>query len=110
MARAAASADEVIVTSDNPRSEDPKQILLEVCAGFQLSECSYTSLLDRRQAIEHALDIARPGDAVLIAGKGHEKTQQIGAEKIPFDDVAVCRDWIRANLSAQRTSETLASP
>jgi UDP-N-acetylmuramoyl-L-alanyl-D-glutamate--2,6-diaminopimelate ligase len=78
-------ADRVIVTSDNPRTEDPAAILREICAGFHHSR--YEREADRARAIHLAIMSAQPGDTVLIAGKGHETYQIIGEEKRPFSDV-----------------------
>jgi UDP-N-acetylmuramoyl-L-alanyl-D-glutamate--2,6-diaminopimelate ligase len=90
-------ADRVIVTSDNPRSEDPLRILADVEQGLSAlrrvepdaldaAERAYASLPDRRAAIELAIRIARPEDTVLLAGKGHEDYQIVGRERLPFDD------------------------
>ncbi len=80
-------ADEVIITSDNPRTEDPQRIVDEVVAGVPRERRGETTcLLDRREAIDRAIERARPGDVVLIAGKGHEDYQIIGTVKRPFDD------------------------
>jgi len=81
---AAARADAAWVTNDNPRSEDPAHIALEVVAGAGAAELAV--VLDRREAIAAALAAARSGDVVLIAGKGHETTQTIGSQVLPFDD------------------------
>lgn len=89
MGAAAANADWVVVTSDNPRSEDPQTIIYDILAGCVASHVHVDP--DRERAIAWALEEARPGDAVLVAGKGHEKIQIIGQERIPFDDAAVCR-------------------
>jgi UDP-N-acetylmuramoyl-L-alanyl-D-glutamate--2,6-diaminopimelate ligase len=83
-------ADVVLVTSDNPRSEDPAEIAAEVVDGLDLE-----IELDRRRAIERALDAAREGDVVVIAGKGHEHGQEIAGRKIPFDDAEVAREALR---------------
>jgi UDP-N-acetylmuramoyl-L-alanyl-D-glutamate--2,6-diaminopimelate ligase len=83
-------ADLSLVTSDNPRSEDPAAIAVEVVDGLDLEV-----ELDRRRAIERALELARPGDVVLIAGKGHEQGQEIGGRKLPFDDRQVAREALR---------------
>jgi UDP-N-acetylmuramoyl-L-alanyl-D-glutamate--2,6-diaminopimelate ligase len=83
-------ADIVLVTSDNPRSEDPSEIAAEVVDGLDLE-----IELDRRLAIERALDTARDGDVVVIAGKGHEQGQEIAGRKIPFDDAEVAREALR---------------
>jgi UDP-N-acetylmuramoyl-L-alanyl-D-glutamate--2,6-diaminopimelate ligase len=82
-----ALADYVILTSDNPRSEDPNEILSEMEKG--LSRRGHEKIVDRDQAIRRAIELAGPGDIVLIAGKGHEKTQEFADRKVPFDDVAV---------------------
>ena len=83
-------ADLSLVTSDNPRSEDPAAIATEVVDGLDLEV-----ELDRRRAIERALELARPGDVVVIAGKGHERGQEIGGRKLPFDDRQVAREALR---------------
>ena len=85
-------ADWVFITSDNPRSEDPGEIIREICSGIPESSTNYETLADRRGAIERALDAANPGDIVLLAGKGHETYQEIQGEKIPFDDRQVVRE------------------
>ena len=82
---AAELADVVVVTSDNPRTEDPEQILKDVVAGIP-SEVKPLVIGDRAQAIATAIRDAQPGDGVLIAGKGHEDYQILGTEKIHFDD------------------------
>src|SRR5205085_4147379 len=81
-------ADLAVLTSDNPRSEDPAAIIDQVRAGVTRPDVLVVEP-DRRAAIALALSAARPGDLVLIAGKGHETTQQIGTESYPFDDRAV---------------------
>jgi UDP-N-acetylmuramoyl-L-alanyl-D-glutamate--2,6-diaminopimelate ligase len=95
---AAALADRAIVTSDNPRSEDPASIVEQVAAG---AGDGAEREVDRRRAIELAVAAARPGDVVVIAGKGHEQGQEFeGGRKEPFDDVAVARDALRRALGA----------
>jgi UDP-N-acetylmuramoyl-L-alanyl-D-glutamate--2,6-diaminopimelate ligase len=87
-------ADRVIVTSDNPRSEDPDAIIAEILAGID-REVEHDA--DRRRAIERAVADAEPGDVVVIAGKGHEQGQEFAdGRKLPFDDVTVARDALRA--------------
>jgi UDP-N-acetylmuramoyl-L-alanyl-D-glutamate--2,6-diaminopimelate ligase len=88
---AARLADVVVVTSDNPRSEDPQAIADAVMAGAAGGPAVVRVELDRRAAIESAAADARPGDVVVVAGKGHETTQTIGAESLPFDDRDVAR-------------------
>ncbi|MEJ7594916.1 MAG: UDP-N-acetylmuramoyl-L-alanyl-D-glutamate--2,6-diaminopimelate ligase [Planctomycetaceae bacterium] len=90
MAQAAQDADEIIVTSDNPRSESPDQIIADILAGFD-SNARVLTCVDRQQGIREALRRAQPGDVVVIAGRGHEKTQQVGDRQISFDDRRVTR-------------------
>ncbi len=90
---AARLADIVIVTSDNPRSEDPAAIMQEIRAGIPASANS-RSVEKRRDAIALALQTARDGDLVLIAGKGHETYQEISGQKLPFDDRMVAREVV----------------
>ncbi|SEG54776.1 UDP-N-acetylmuramoylalanyl-D-glutamate--2,6-diaminopimelate ligase [Bryocella elongata] len=89
---AAAESDLVVVTSDNPRSEDPSAIIQEIVTGMMMADGSYMGDFvveeDRRAAIEVAIRAAKPGDIVLLAGKGHEKTQIFADHTVPFDDVA----------------------
>jgi len=86
MGRVAASrADHVIVTSDNPRTESPTAIIAEIVAGIP-SGCKFETLPDRREAILSALQQGKSGDVILIAGKGHETTQEFDNRSIPFDD------------------------
>jgi UDP-N-acetylmuramoyl-L-alanyl-D-glutamate--2,6-diaminopimelate ligase len=83
----AATADLAIVTTDNPRSEDPVDICDQIVA--DLDPDSYEIVLDRADAIGRALELAGDGDVVLLAGKGHEREQEIGDEVIPFDEADV---------------------
>jgi UDP-N-acetylmuramoyl-L-alanyl-D-glutamate--2,6-diaminopimelate ligase len=93
MGEAAGSlSDVVILTSDNPRTEDPEQILCDAEEGIQKSGKPYRKIADRREAIQAAIDEARSGDLVLIAGKGHEDYQIIGREVFHFDDREVARE------------------
>jgi len=95
---AAERADIVVVTSDNPRSEDPEAIVAEVLQG---AGAGAEAIVDRRAAITHAVRAARPGDVVVIAGKGHEQGQEFAhARKEPFDDVTVAREALRERLVA----------
>ena len=90
-------ADVVIVTSDNPRSEDPEAIMSSIIAGIpdHMRHRLLSTDVDRRRAIQRAVSIARSGDVVLIAGKGHEVSQTIGAESYPFDDRMVALEMLR---------------
>ena len=94
-AAAGEGADEVVVTSDNPRSEDPVGIVLHIEDGLRPTGVSYTVELDRRTAIARALGLASEGDAVLIAGKGHEDYQIFADRTIHFDDREVAREELR---------------
>jgi UDP-N-acetylmuramoyl-L-alanyl-D-glutamate--2,6-diaminopimelate ligase len=99
MARAVARhADVVVLTSDNPRNEDPEVILDDLEAG--LGGVSHHRIEDRRRAIARALEIAAPGDLVLLAGKGHERTQTVGGERRPFDERSVVRELLAGRGAA----------
>lgn len=88
-------SDFVVLTSDNPRSEDPLAIINDAMVGLQRSGTKYKVEPDRRKAIALAIAEAAPGDIVLIAGKGHEKVQVSREGSIPFDDVEVCREMLQ---------------
>ncbi|MBL8958596.1 MAG: UDP-N-acetylmuramoyl-L-alanyl-D-glutamate--2,6-diaminopimelate ligase, partial [Gemmatimonadetes bacterium] len=83
-------ADVVILTSDNPRTEDPTRILEEIEAGMTLGR--HERIEDRRSAIARALAVAGTGDVIVLAGKGHETYQIRGTEKLPFDEAAITRE------------------
>jgi UDP-N-acetylmuramoyl-L-alanyl-D-glutamate--2,6-diaminopimelate ligase len=90
-------SDLVVVTSDNPRSEDPARIIEEIQRGITAdtrrdNAQPVLAIADRGLAIGKAIEVAQPGDLVLVAGKGHEKYQVIGDRVLPFDDVAVARE------------------
>jgi UDP-N-acetylmuramoyl-L-alanyl-D-glutamate--2,6-diaminopimelate ligase len=89
---AARLSDLVIITSDNPRGEDPMRILEDIKRGLTPAATEYLVLVDREAAIDKAVELARPADMVLVAGKGHEKYQAIGERVLPFDDVVVVRE------------------
>lgn len=95
-------SDRVILTSDNPRSEDPLHILADAEVGLQRVDANYTREPDRRNAIAKALQEAAAGDIVLIAGKGHETYQQVGDEKLPFDDRETARELLREITRGRR--------
>jgi UDP-N-acetylmuramoyl-L-alanyl-D-glutamate--2,6-diaminopimelate ligase len=101
-AAAARHADLVLLTSDNPRSEDPEAILADLAAGIDApAPAAVERVPDRREAIERAVALARDGDVVLIAGKGHETYQELaGGVKVPFDDREVAREALRARVVA----------
>ena len=98
-------SDFVVLTSDNPRSEDPRAIINDALVGLQRSGAKYKVEPDRRTAIALAIHEAGPGDVVLIAGKGHEKVQVTWEGSIPFDDVEVARETLRsAGFNCQQSS------
>jgi UDP-N-acetylmuramoyl-L-alanyl-D-glutamate--2,6-diaminopimelate ligase len=82
-------ADYAVITSDNPRKENPDSIIAEVEKGFRSNH--YEKITDRTEAIARAVALAQPRDVVLIAGKGHEKYQEFADHTIPFDDIQVAR-------------------
>ncbi|MEN9406090.1 MAG: hypothetical protein RLZ12_374 [Bacillota bacterium] len=84
-------ADYCLITSDNPRSENPKQIMKEIASGIKDTSCSYKLIHDRQKAILSAIEIAKPNDIILIAGKGHETFQEINGEKYPFNDLEIVK-------------------
>lgn len=88
-------ADRVIITSDNPRSEDPERIAKEIAEGTARSGGTFEILLDRKKAIEKALTLCKNGDILIIAGKGHETTQIIGNQSYPFDDRKVAEELLK---------------
>jgi UDP-N-acetylmuramoyl-L-alanyl-D-glutamate--2,6-diaminopimelate ligase len=97
MGKAATStADLTIITADNPRSEDPAEIIAAIEPGAVEGGGDYVIEADRRAAIARALGEAAPGDVVVIAGKGHEPSQEIAGRTIEFDDRAVAREELRA--------------
>lgn len=89
------NSDLVIATSDNPRTENPLQILSEIEAGLKNTNCPYQIISDRREAIFQAIAKAKPNDVVIIAGKGHETYQIVGSEKYHFDDREVAHDALK---------------
>jgi UDP-N-acetylmuramoyl-L-alanyl-D-glutamate--2,6-diaminopimelate ligase len=89
-------SDFVVLTSDNPRSEDPVAIINDAVVGLQKTGVKYTVEPNRRKAIALSIGEARPGDIVLLAGKGHEKVQIVREGPVPFDDVEVARQALRA--------------
>ena len=94
MAQAVARlADVAVLTSDNPRTEDPDLIIDDLVEG--IGSTDFIRMTDRRDAIRKALEVARPGDTVVLAGKGHETYQVVGKEKQPFLEADIARDALR---------------
>jgi UDP-N-acetylmuramoyl-L-alanyl-D-glutamate--2,6-diaminopimelate ligase len=103
---AARLSDVVVITADNPRSEDPLAIIEDIKRGadpeMRKTNAEVLAIPDRRDAIFQAVKVASTGDVVLIAGKGHEKYQEIGGRTFPFDDVAVAREALEARRVKSR--------
>jgi UDP-N-acetylmuramoyl-L-alanyl-D-glutamate--2,6-diaminopimelate ligase len=112
---AARLSDVVVVTSDNPRSENPAEIIDQIKRGIvspedrgggrgrpKAKETRCIAIVDRKEAIERAVREALPGDLILIAGKGHEKYQVIGERVLPFDDVDVARTALERRRAGTR--------
>jgi UDP-N-acetylmuramoyl-L-alanyl-D-glutamate--2,6-diaminopimelate ligase len=97
MKAAAQGSDLVVVTSDNPRTENPDAIIADALKGVEASQLgqSVFQITDRREGIKKAVELAQPGDVILIAGKGHEDYQQIGTVKFPFSDVEVVKEILK---------------
>ncbi len=94
---AARYSDQVIFTSDNPRFEDPEAIIQDMIKGLELDPAmknKYVTIPDRKEAMKIARVMARSNDIVLVAGKGHEKYQEIKGERLPFDDKAVLQELL----------------
>ena len=85
-------ADIAIFTSDNPRTEDPEQILREMEEGVEVGN-RYLKIADRHEAIKTAVMLAEPHDIILLAGKGHEDYQIVGTEKLPFNDKKIVKEY-----------------
>jgi UDP-N-acetylmuramoyl-L-alanyl-D-glutamate--2,6-diaminopimelate ligase len=97
-------SDVAVLTSDNPRDEDPRAIISEVLAGVVEGPDHRSSLIvepDRHMAIRRALDSARPGDVVVIAGKGHETYQEVEGQRLPFDDVVEARQSLSVRFNGR---------
>jgi UDP-N-acetylmuramoyl-L-alanyl-D-glutamate--2,6-diaminopimelate ligase len=90
----ASLADFVILTSDNPRTEDPLAIIRDILPGLS---GPHLVIPDRREAIFRALDLARPGDTVILCGKGHETTQETGGHRLPMDERQIIAEYINGS-------------
>ena len=91
---AADNADFCVVTSDNPRTEDPLAIIRDILPGLS---GPHLVIPDRREAIFRALDLARPGDTVILCGKGHETTQETGGHRLPMDERQIIAEYINGS-------------
>ena len=92
---AAAAADFVIVTTDNPRTERPMDIIADILPGVEGSGTPYEVIEDRVEAIRWALDHAEPGDVIVLCGKGHETYQEVGHEKRHMDEREIVAEYLR---------------
>ena len=91
-------SDYAIITSDNPRNEDPKEIVKDIIKGINPSFKNFKVVLDRRRAIEEIILEAQDNDIVLIAGKGHEEYQIIKEKRIPFSDAEIAKEYLKAKI------------
>lgn len=87
--------DLAILTSDNPRFENPYDICMEIAEGVKKYGGKYEIIIEREQAIYHAIDIAGPKDVVLLAGKSTEPYQDMGVEKIPYDEITIAKRMVK---------------
>lgn len=85
-------ADYTIITTDNPRTEVPEEIIEQIENGIKKTKGKYECIVDRKQAIKKAIEMANKKDMVLICGKGHELTQEINGEKYPFDEREIVKE------------------
>lgn len=92
---AARYSDFVIVTSDNPRTEEPEQIIDDILPGVERARTPYVVIPNRRDAIFYSVGHAQPGDVIVLAGKGHEDYQVIGTEKIHFDEREIVAEALK---------------
>ena len=87
--------DRIVITSDNPRFEDPGQIIDQILTGIKSKSNNVCVKPERREAIAYAVQNSNPGDIILIAGKGHEDYQEVKGVKYPFDDLKIIQELIR---------------
>jgi UDP-N-acetylmuramoyl-L-alanyl-D-glutamate--2,6-diaminopimelate ligase len=90
-------SDVCIITSDNPRTEDPELIIKDILNGLEQNKDNYKVIIDRREAIKEAIEMAQKDDVILIAGKGHENYQIIGKVKHHFDDKEIANEYLNIN-------------
>jgi len=97
---ASRKSDRVIITSDNPRSEEPEDIIKDIEKGVEPQNYKRViSIVNRKEAIKTACTFANPGDIILLAGKGHEKYQEIKGVKHPFDDKEILKEFLLINVN-----------
>ena len=92
---AADNADLVVVTSDNPRTEEPMDIIEQILPGLKNRHTPYKVICDRKEAIAWAIDKAGPGDVILLAGKGHEDYQVVGHERVHMDEREIVAEYLK---------------
>ena len=92
------TADYTIITSDNPRTEDPQKIVDQIEEGIKKTKGKYTVIVDRIEAIKHAIDIAGKKDIIVLAGKGHEPYQEINGVKHPFDERIIVNQIMKGEI------------
>jgi UDP-N-acetylmuramoyl-L-alanyl-D-glutamate--2,6-diaminopimelate ligase len=96
-------SDYIIITSDNPRTEDPDLIIDDVEAGLkEINFKNYIRIADRKKAIKHAIDIAKENDIILLAGKGHETYQIIGRKKIDFNEKEIVIEYLKSIMTSEK--------
>ena len=88
-------ADFTVITSDNPRTEDPEKIVKQIEEGTKKTKGKYIAIVDRIEAIKYAIDMANKNDIIVLAGKGHETYQEINGEKHPFDEREIIKKLIK---------------
>ena len=91
-------ADLTIITSDNPRFEEPQEIINDIKVGIAKTDGAYVEICDRKEAIKYAIEHGQSGDVIVLAGKGHEDYQIIGTEKIHFSDQEEVEKYIREHI------------
>ncbi len=93
-------ADLTIITSDNPRFEDPMAIIADIRTGIGKTDGKYVEIPDRKEAVRYAMAHAEPGDIVILAGKGHEDYQEIEGRKYPMDERVIIREILKETAGA----------
>ena len=102
-------SDVCIVTSDNPRTEDPQLIIEDILKGLDKNKENYRVVVDRREAIKEAIEMAQKDDIVIIAGKGHETYQLIKGVKVPFSEREIVKEEARKILESRKDEIMIAN-